>query len=120
MAGGAGSYDRRLRIERPTTSKDATYGSAVLTWTTVATVWANVQEMLPSRGERLAEGINIAERPARVRIRYRSDITSDMRVVDLDRGDRLMRIQTQPVEVGGRRRELEFMAADFSAQGSAP
>lgn len=111
-----GPFDRRIRIEQQGTTTDAVYGPQPGSWTTFATLWANVQEMLPSRGERVAEGIRIAERPARVRTRYVEGITSAMRVVYLDRSNRVMKILTPPVELG-RKDGLEFMVADFSSSG---
>lgn len=114
----AGKLDHRLRIERPSTSQESAYGTRTVAWTTVATVRANVQESLPSQAETQAQGIRIANRPARVRIRYRPDLDSSMRVVDITRSDRVMKILTPPVEVG-RRHWLEFMVSDFSTAGDA-
>lgn len=112
-----GKMDRRLRIEQRSTSQDPVYGSPLATWAEVATVWAWVEEVLPSRGENIAQGLNIATRPARVRMRYRTDVTSAMRLVDAARG-RTMQILTPPVEIG-RREALEMMVADFSTSGNA-
>ncbi|WP_370308334.1 phage head closure protein [Sphingobium abikonense] len=110
----AGTLDRRVRIERPVAAEgfDAA-GSGE--WEPVITVWANVQDMLPSRGERLAEGINVAARPARVRIRYRTGITPAMRFVI---GERIMQIVSGPAELG-RREALEFMVEEYSPAGNA-
>lgn len=118
-AANLGPLDRRIRIEQPTVTRDADYGSPTATWTTYGTFWASVQEVLPSRGESNAQDISIAERPARVRMRYVSGITAKMRCVYLDRSDRVMRILAVPVEIG-RREGLEFMVADFSTAGSTP
>lgn len=124
----AGKLDRRIRIERPI--KRAGFGSAGSgTWEPVAEVWAEVQDMLPSRGERLAEGLNIATRPARVRIRYRAGIEASMRVlVGRNRTDgaggvewhtdRVAQITTVPAEIG-RREGLEFMIEDYTSAGNA-
>lgn len=112
-----GKLDRRVRIEQRSTSQDAAYGTPVATWSEVATVWASVEELLPSRGENVAQGLNIATRPARVRMRYRTDITAAMRLVDVARG-RTMKIITPPVELG-RRAGLEMMAADYTTSGNA-
>lgn len=112
----AGRLDQRLRFERKVITQDASYGTELITWTAVATVWAHVQEVLPSKGESQAEGIRIAERPARIRLRYRSDITADMRIVYINRANRLMKIISPPVELG-RRDGLEIMAADYSTEG---
>lgn len=79
-------------------------------------VWAQVRDALPSRSESTDDGLTIATRRARVRLRYRDDITPDMRVVDLD-GGRLMRIVSGPAELG-RREWLELMAEDYSTTGS--
>ncbi|MBD8677930.1 phage head completion protein [Sphingomonas sp. CFBP 13720] len=120
--------DRRIRIERPIadTSLD---GAGSGSWALVAEMAAEVQDMLPSRGERLAEGINVAARPARVRVRFRDGIVSSMRVligknVRGDDGepvwltDRTAEIVTQPAELG-RRFALEFVIEDYSTAGSS-
>lgn len=110
----AGNLDRRIDIERPLAGEglnDAGSG----TWEPFARkVWASVVDALPSRGERLVEGINIAARPARVRIRYRDGITTDMRFV---MGARIMQIVSGPAELG-RREALEFMVEDYSPAGN--
>jgi head-tail adaptor len=74
-----------------------------------------VQDVLPSRSERLAGGINVASRPARVRMRYRTDITPNMRFV---MGDRIMQIVAGPAERGNRE-ETEFMVEDYTSAGNA-
>ena len=121
-----GDLDKRVRIERPVpdTSID---GAGSGSWELVDTVWAQVQDELPSRGERVQSGINLASRPARVRMRWRGDVTSAMRivhgatvvddVVDYS-GARLMEIVTRPAELG-RREGLEFMVTDYSTAGNA-
>jgi head-tail adaptor len=113
-----GTLDRRVRIEQRDTTQNAVDGSPAATWTTYATAWASIQEVLPSKGENQGQGINIAERPARVRMRYMTGITSAMRLVWLDRSNRVMKILTQPVELG-RKQGLEFMVADFTTSGNA-
>ncbi|HEX7856095.1 MAG TPA: head-tail adaptor protein [Sphingobium sp.] len=124
----AGAFDRRIRIERPV-ADDASDGAGSGTWELVADVPASVVDALPSRGERLADGINIATRPARVRMRYRSGISSAMRVLvgrlianeeggdPIWQTDRIMQIVTPPAELG-RREGLEFMAEDYQPAGN--
>lgn len=113
--GWASRLNRSLRIERPIAGEGfADAGSG--TWSPVDEVWAEVQDVLPSRGERLsASGINLAARPARVRMRYRDDITSDMRFV---MGARVMQIISGPAEIGFRE-AVEFMVEDYSTAGNA-
>jgi head-tail adaptor len=109
-----GRLDRRIRIERKVAASGFT-SAGKDEWETVVTVWAQVQDVLPSRGEKLADGMSMASRPARIRIRYRAGITSDMRIVH---GARVMQITAGPAELG-RREALEIMAEDYSTQGGA-
>lgn len=109
-----GTLDRFLTIERPVPDT-ALDGAGSGTWEPVAEVWASVQDALPSRAERLADGINVAARPARVRMHYRDDVDSSMRFV-LD--GRIMQIVSGPAELG-RREGLEFMVEDYSLAGNA-
>lgn len=97
-----GRLDRRITIEQPTASQDA-YGEPVESWGALATVWAQVQ---PLRGEERFEAQQVgAERTVRFRIRYRSDVTEQMRVVyDGDVYD-----ITAVLELG-RREGLEILA----------
>lgn len=115
----ANELDRRVRIERPIADESAD-GAGSGTWVEVAIVAAGIRDMLPSRGERLAEGVNVATRPARVRMRYRGDLTPAMRLVDVTGGvdGRVMQIITVPAEIG-RRDGLEMMAEDYSVAGNA-
>ena len=108
-----GDLDRRITVERPVPDKAAD-GAGSGSWERVAAVWAEVRDSLPSRSERLADGINVATRPARVRMRYRVGITPDMRFV---MGDRIMQIIAGPAELG-RREGLEFMVEDYSSAGN--
>jgi head-tail adaptor len=107
-----GSLNRRLRIERPVADVEFD-GAGSGSWARVADVWASIQDVLPSRTEKLADGINVSARPARVRMHYRSGLTAAMRFVD---GDRVMQIISGPAELGFRD-GLEFMVEEYSAGG---
>ena len=116
MAGllNIGDLDRQIDIQRPVSDTSAD-GAGSGTWQTIATgVWAQVQDALPSRGEQLAAGINVATRPARVRMRYRDDLDGSMRFV---MGARVMQITAGPAELG-RREGLEFMVSEYSSAGN--
>jgi head-tail adaptor len=123
MAFNAGPLDRRIRIERPA-ADDALDGAGSGAWAALATVWAGVKDILPSRAEKLSDGINVAARPARVRIRYRRNVTAAMRFVLLRReggawvAERTMQIVAGPA-VLGRTEIMEFMVEDYSTAGSA-
>lgn len=110
----AGDLNRRVTIQRKVADENFE-SSGEEAWQPIATLWANVQDVLPSRGEQVSDGLSIANRPARIRIRYRSDITSDMRIIY---GTRVMQIVAGPAELG-RREGLELMAEDYSTSGGS-
>jgi head-tail adaptor len=124
--GYASGMDRLVRLERPVpdTSLD---GAGSGSWVLVASIWAEIKDTLPSKGERTEAGFNVATRPARVRVRYRADITSDMRLVegatqvddvmDYSRA-RIMQIVSVPAELGRRERQ-EFMVEEYRPAGNA-
>lgn len=109
----------RIRIEEPV-SDESFDGAGSGDWTIVQdNVAAEIVDMLPSRGERLANGINVATRPARVRLRYRTDIKPSMRFVEKvgDVDGRVMQIIAGPAQLG--REAVEFMVEDYSTAGNA-
>lgn len=123
----AGSLRHQIRFERPV-ADDSFDGAGSGGWSPVATVRAQVQDVLPSRGEKIADGINITARPARVRIRYRDDLAPSMRVLigRMIKGqdgnpewqtDRITQIITAFAEIGWRE-GLEFMVEDYTTAGN--
>lgn len=110
----AGKLDRQIDIEYPATGQDATYGTQTVTWTLLARVWAEVQDVLPSRAEATERGLTAAKNPTRVRFRYRSDVTSAMRIVVRDGSDRVLQIVGGPAEIG-RREGTEVLCEAYSS-----
>ena len=112
-----GTLDRRIVFERRVVSgQDPDYGTNIVAWVEHAKVWAQVRDVLPSRSESLDDNVSIRRRPARIRIRYRDDITSEMRI---RLGDRYLSIVAGPAEIG-RREGIELMAEELSTQGQEP
>lgn len=73
----AGRLRHRLTIRQPTTSQNEV-GEEIITWSTLATVWGRLDAL---RGEeQLAAKQLTAEIVARATLRYRSDITAEMRL----------------------------------------
>ncbi|WP_257215186.1 head-tail adaptor protein [Sphingomonas sp. R-74633] len=116
----------RIRIERPV-ADDSFDGAGSGGWALVAEVAAEVIDALPSRAEKLSEGINIASRPSRVRIRRRKDITASMRVligrnVKAESGElewqteRVTQIIAGPAKYGAD--ATEIMVEDYSSAGN--
>nr|WP_086491265.1 phage head closure protein [Novosphingobium panipatense] len=111
-----GPLNRRIQFERPVTTRDPTYNTSKTTWEPHAKVWAEVRDVLPSRAESVDESASLQQRPARIRMRYREDITPDMRVIY--RG-RTLEIVSGPAEIG-RRDGLELIAQELSTRGEKP
>ena len=113
---GAATFRRVVRVERRVIRVDPDYGSQTESWESLGVRRAEIQDVLPSRGEGAANGIDIQLRPARVRMRWCTDIDASMRLVYLDRADRIMEIVTQPAEIGVRH-AIEFMVQEYSTRG---
>lgn len=75
----AGKLNHRVTIQQRSTTRDPAMGSEIVGWADVVTVWAQFD---PIRGrEYYSAKQEQAETVARFRIRYRSDIVTEMRVV---------------------------------------
>ncbi len=105
----AGELDRRVRIERPVAAKGIR-GAGSGSWELVATVYAGIRDLLPGNGEQ--DGITTKR--ARVRMRYRADVTSNMRIVV---GTRILQIKSDPAEIG-RRAGIEMMTEEYRPAGN--
>lgn len=112
----AGDLDRRVTILAQVVTKDPTYGTDVATWEPQVTVWAQVRDTLPSRADRVSDDIVLSRRPARVRMRYRTDVTQANRI-EID--GRQMKIVSGPAELG-RRDGIEIMVEQLSTEGQQP
>lgn len=108
--------DKRLRFDKRGAAVDQRFGGAVGAWQAVCTVYGQVQDVLPSKSESAPEGVEVALRPARVRIRFRAGLTSDMRITVLGSVPRVLDIVSGPAELG-RREWLEFVAQEVSTHG---
>lgn len=107
----AGQLDRQVVIEAAIASKDGTYGAQVLTWATLATVWAQVLESSAEPGSNPGQTAAVAAyvRPTKVRMRWRGDVTTRHR---LRHGSRLLQI-TGVAELG-RREFLELSCQEWA------
>jgi len=74
----AGKMWTRVTIQQPSPTANEV-GEPVLTWSTFATVWADVQPLSARETERYAEAIGFMSH--KVRIRYLNGLTSAMRIV---------------------------------------
>jgi SPP1 family predicted phage head-tail adaptor len=110
-----GELDHRVKIEYQAVTYDPDFGTPITTWTELATVWANVQDALPSKAEAVVQGLNVAINQTRVRIRWRDDVDSSMRMI-ISRPDPVTyEIVGGPAQIGGRRGYSEFMVERLSS-----
>jgi SPP1 family predicted phage head-tail adaptor len=113
----AGLLDRRLKILYRVDTQEGTYGTKTATWPELATVWAKIEEVMPPRGDRLDDNkLIVTVRQAKVRIRWRGDVSQDNRV-EIDGNQ--MRIISGPA-MAGRRQWLDFMVEQLSTEGQQP
>ena len=97
-----GDLTKRCMIERKSVTQDATYGTEIITWVVVGVAWCNVQDAVPSRDERIMQGLSVASVRTRVRLRYRSDIDTTMRIIMLRPTEKIYQIIGGPAEIGAR------------------
>jgi head-tail adaptor len=109
-----GQLDRRITIQRPG-QVDGDYGPQPTgeweDWK--ARLPAQVQDDLPSQSETVQNGLRLADRPARVRIRYLRGITADMRIVVHNEQDDIYQVTSTPAEIG-RREWTEFTVKAYT------
>ena len=101
----AGRLRDRVTIHAKSVTRDA-YGAEVVTWTTLATVWASV-ESLSGREYMAAQQIH-AERVQRVVIRDRDDVMPHMRVVHRGRSMNIDAILKRELD------HLYLMCSDYN------
>ena len=107
--------NRKITIEQKTVTTDPDYGTEVITWTTFAdNIWADIQDVLPSKSESVKQGLRIDTKQKRVRIRHRFGITSDMRVVIHGTSGATCQIVASPAEMYNRRL-IEFVVEAYSS-----
>jgi len=107
--------DARISIQRNDATEDPDYGTKVDNWVDVyARVPAQVLDVLPSKAERTAQEVRMQTSPARVRTRYLSGVTADMRLIVHRETDHIMQIVGGPAMIG-RREWLEMVCEEYSA-----
>lgn len=105
------SLNRRVTIQSRTISQDAE-GVPTETWANLATVWAAVE---PISGREYFQAATVqSEVTARIRIRYRSGIVSNMRVLY---GSRVFEI-VSVIDYQEEHRELQLMCKEVVPVGS--
>ncbi len=113
-----GRFRRFISIDYPVSEEDAAYGERVVRWDRLATCDVEWQPILPSRSEAVRSGLEQARNQVRVRMRWRDDIDSTMRIVLHGGEDAVYQIVGGPAEIGGRMRRLEMVVERYSTSGA--
>lgn len=108
----AGKLDRRITLRAKSTTKN-TFGEDVVTWTDIATVWA---EWIPKGGtERWASRLLLDTADGAFQIRHRTDLDAlDEVLFD----GKQYRVIGEPTEIG-RREGLLIQVSRVAAPGTA-
>lgn len=111
-----GSYDTLATIQKKVSTIDPTYGNENVEWVTHAQVWVEIRDFLPSRSyaEATAQNLETARHQVRIRMHYRNDISSDMRILIHRTPDTLYNIVGGPAMLG-RRAAVEVVGEKFSS-----
>jgi len=109
----AGKLRDRITIQAHQETNDPIYGPQPAGWVDVATVWAEVQDVLPSKQESIREGMAVATNRTRIRMRYRAGVTSAMRIVELGGMQRTLQIVGGPAVLGNRE-GIELLCEGYS------
>lgn len=74
----AGKLRHRLVIQKPVETQDSVTGAMAVNWQEVATVWSAIEPL--SAKEFIAAQVENSQVSARITVRYRSDLTHEMRL----------------------------------------
>jgi SPP1 family predicted phage head-tail adaptor len=101
-----GELRHKITIQKLVNIQD-TFGQPVEQWPDVVTVWASVNPII-GREFFAAQQVN-SEVTHKIKMRYRSDITSDMRI---KLGNRIFDIISPPINPGEKKIELQIMCKE--------
>lgn len=121
----AGKMDRQITIWRKQVTVDPTYGTELVDWVPLVALpgsptiperfWAEIQDALPSRSEAVTQGLLVARNQTRLRMRWRDDIDSSMRVTVHGDTDQIYQIVGGPADIAGRKGMIEMVLEKFSS-----
>ena len=123
----AGEVDCQITVEQKSVTRDADYNTEIVEWVPLVAVagspvvgerfWAKVQDVLPSRSESVKQGLAIGRNQTRIRLRYRNDIDSTMRVTVHRDTDVVYQIIAGPAFIGSRKDRIEIVCERYSSEG---
>lgn len=100
-----------VRIEKKSVTQ-GDYNAEVVDWVEHCSGWADVKDITTRMQESTRSDLRLMKRPCSVTMRYNNTISIDMRVVLLNRENRILQITSQPAEIGNRE-AIEFMCEEY-------
>ncbi len=121
-----GIFNREITVQRKEITQDTTFGTDVVTWVPLSLLpgspevaerfMAEAVDAPAGQAEaELAGNITLARRFTRIRMRWRDDIDSSMRIILHADADRTMQIVGGPSEYGGRKVGIELLCEEISS-----
>jgi SPP1 family predicted phage head-tail adaptor len=108
-----GRLDTPVRFEKQVEVPNTEFGGSDVTWVTHWECFAEVMDITTRQQESTLSDLRQMKRPCKVTFRYNDTIDSTMRVVVLDRQNRILQIVSKPAEIG-RKEGMEMMCHDYS------
>lgn len=109
-----GTLDQRITIQRKNATREADYGTEVLAWVDVATVWAKITDEINIKkggDESIDQSQRVERSRTQVLIRYLAGLSTDMRVLWPDRA---RTFQITSMAEKGRRDGIEISVEEYS------
>ena len=112
------AYDRPASIEYKNITVDDRFGTDIVDWLRlVSGIWVRVIQPVLGRAENSPSGLYLTNDQVRIEMRYRPDVTSEMRIILHGGGrDEVYNIISGPVMVG-RQEELAMVCERFKKLG---
>lgn len=110
----SGLMRHRCLIERKVTTPDPQYGNAVVSWVPVANAWCSADDFAPSRSEAIKNGLSLGVNQTIVRMRWRTDVDSSMRLTINRPAPTVYQIVGGPAELGNRQ-GVEFVVEKYTS-----
>lgn len=109
----AGKIRHKVQIQAYESGGRSDSGATIMEWVTLATVWASIEQL---RGRTLfaAQQAN-SETTVLIKMRWRPDVAATSgETTRIKHFDRIYQIEGRPMDVDGRRRDLEIMAKEMA------
>lgn len=107
-----GRLDTPVRFEKQVETPNTEYGGSDISWATHLECFADLTDITTRNQESTMSDLRQMKRPCSLVVRYNDTIDSTMRVIVLDRSNRLLQIVSKPAEIG-RKEGLEMMCQDY-------